>query len=68
VENSKLNYVMLRASRQAGKSRAMELMIKSLLTVDHWLEQDMTEEDMELFSDAKKAAELKKTKLYKALK
>lgn len=56
--------------------RQMELVagISGTHRINHWdvddwlLDPDITEQEMELYPNAKKAAELKRTKLYKALK
>lgn len=60
--------------REAFASKLYDLipsgirMVRLIDTIDQWLKEDITEEDMEQYPNAKKAAELKKTKLYKALK
>lgn len=44
------------------------ILIFSNYSVEDWLNRNITEKDMENYPNAKKAAELKNTKLYKALK
>lgn len=69
-----VNKRALMMGRRAGKSfvsqwaREYDTEYLPALTVDAWLKLDITDTYCRLYPNAKKAAELKKTKLYKALK
>ena len=59
------------AGRTWGKSWSESVFMLAFLDacdVDFWLRSEISESDVEQYPNAKKAAELKKSKLYKAMR